>query len=76
VATARIVKPDDEVSLISTNGVMIRMNVRDISQMGRATRGVKVMDIGEGDGVASMARISADILTGEGDVSESESMEK
>lgn len=38
---------------------MIRMKVRDISQMGRATRGVRVMDIDDKDGVASMARISA-----------------
>jgi DNA gyrase subunit A len=46
---------------------MIRMFVRDISQMGRSTRGVRVMDIGEGDSVASMARISAEILAGEGE---------
>jgi DNA gyrase subunit A len=70
IATAKIVKLDDEISLISINGVMIRMKVRDISQMGRATRGVRVMDIDDGDGVASMARISADILAGEGDTSE------
>jgi DNA gyrase subunit A len=70
ISTARIVKLDDEVSMISTNGVMIRMKVRDISQMGRATRGVRVMDIDDGDSVASMARISAEILAGEGDTSE------
>jgi DNA gyrase subunit A len=70
IATARIVKLDDEVSMISTNGVMIRMKVRDISQMGRSTRGVRVMDIDDGDSVASMARISAEILAGEGDTSE------
>lgn len=70
IATAKIVKLDDEISLISINGVMIRMKVRDISQMGRATRGVRVMDIDDGDGVASMARISAEILAGEGDTSE------
>ncbi len=67
ISTARIVKLDDEVTFISTNGVMIRMYVRDISQMGRSTRGVRVMDIGEGDSVASMARISAEILAGEGE---------
>lgn len=67
IASARIVQEDDEVSFISTNGVMIRLNVKDISQMGRATRGVRVMDIDEGDKVASMARVSADMLAGEGD---------
>jgi DNA gyrase subunit A len=70
IASARIVKLDDEITLISTNGVMIRLFVRDISQMGRTTRGVKVMDIGAGDSVASIARISAEILAGEGEIPE------
>jgi DNA gyrase subunit A len=70
IAAARIVQPDDEISLISSNGVLIRMNVADISLMGRATRGVHVMDMVEGHTVASMARISAHMLTGEGDESE------
>ena len=46
------------------------MNVSDISVMGRATRGVRVMDMVEGHSVASMARIQADMLLGEGDKSE------
>ncbi len=75
IATAKIVKPDDEISLISTNGVLIRMKVKDISQMGRATRGVRVMDIDDKDGVASMARISAEILAGEGEASENDVVE-
>jgi len=70
IATARIVQPDDEISLISSSGVLIRMNVSDISVMGRATRGVHVMDMVEGHSVASMARISASMLVGEGDESE------
>jgi DNA gyrase subunit A len=66
ISTARIVQDDDEITLISSNGVMIRMNVKDISIMGRATRGVHVMDIHEGQSVASMARIQASLLVGEG----------
>jgi DNA gyrase subunit A len=62
VSAARVVKPEDEISMISTNGVIIRMKVKDISVMGRATRGVRVMDMQDGDSVASMARISGDIL--------------
>ncbi len=76
IASARIVKLDDEITLISTNGVMIRLYVRDISQMGRTTRGVRVMDIGAKDSVASMARISAEILAGEGDGTENPPGEK
>jgi len=70
IATARIVQPDDEISLISTSGVLIRMSVSDISVMGRATRGVHVMDMVEGHTVASMARIKASMLIGEGDENE------
>ncbi|OJX38039.1 MAG: DNA gyrase subunit A [Chloroflexi bacterium 44-23] len=70
IATARIVQPDDEISLISTSGVLIRMSVSDISVMGRVTRGVHVMDMVEGHTVASMARIKASMLIGEGDENE------
>jgi len=62
LAAARIVEEEDEVTLISTNGVIIRLNVEDISSMGRTTRGVRVMDINDGDSVATMARINASIL--------------
>ncbi len=72
IATARIVQPDDEISLISSSGVLIRMSVGDISLMGRATRGVHVMDMVEGHTVASMARISASMLGGEGNEGEAE----
>jgi DNA gyrase/topoisomerase IV subunit A len=34
------------------------MKVRDISQTGRATRGVRVMDLGAADTVVSVARIA------------------
>jgi len=44
--------------------------------MGRTTRGVRVMDIGAKDSVASMARISAEILAGEGDGTENPPGEK
>ena len=64
LAAARIVEKDDEVTLISSNGVLIRLNVNDISSMGRTTRGVRVMDIGDGDSVATMAVINASILEG------------
>jgi len=60
IAVARVVEEDDEVTLISASGLIIRMKVKDISQTGRATRGVRVMDLVSGDSVVSLARISAD----------------
>jgi DNA gyrase subunit A len=58
IATARVVKENDEVTLISASGLIIRMKVKDISQTGRATRGVRVMDLGSGDTVVTVARIA------------------
>jgi len=58
IATARVVEENDEVTLISASGLIIRMKVKDISQTGRATRGVRVMDLTSGDIVVSVARIA------------------
>lgn len=67
VAAARVVEDDDEVTLISASGIIIRMKVRQISQLGRATRGVRVMDLSAGDSVASVAVISASNIQNGGD---------
>ena len=57
IAEARVVQEVDEISLISSNGIVIRMSVADISIQGRATRGVTIMNLEMGDSVAAMARI-------------------
>ena len=57
IAEARVVQEEDEISLISSNGIVIRMSVADISIQGRATRGVTIMNLEKGDTVAAMARI-------------------
>jgi DNA gyrase subunit A len=60
VAVARVVQADeDDITLISTNGIVMRTKAKNIAQLGRATRGVRVMHLGEGDAVATMARFSA-----------------
>lgn len=62
IAGAKIVKPSDDLTIISTNGVVLRTQVKDIKQAGRATRGVKVINLNDGDSVASLARMAADDL--------------
>ncbi len=57
ITEARVVQEKDEVSLISSGGIVIRLAVKDISTQGRATRGVTIMHLEEGDTVAAMARI-------------------
>jgi len=58
ISTARVVEAENDLTLISASGLIIRMKVKDINQTGRATRGVRVMDLANGDKVASVAHIS------------------
>jgi DNA gyrase subunit A len=59
ITVARVVQPEDDlITLISANGIVMRTKAETIAQFGRATRGVRVMNIQEGDTVAAMARIS------------------
>jgi len=62
IISARVVEADDDLSLISTGGIILRTKVGTISQMSRATQGVRVMDLKKGDTVAAMARISDKML--------------
>jgi DNA gyrase subunit A len=58
IATARVVKEDDQVTLISTSGVVLRLSVKSIRSQGRATRGVRLMQLENGDAISTLARIS------------------
>ena len=49
---------DDEVMLITDRGKILRCKVSGISTMGRATQGVRVMNLGEDEQVAAMARLA------------------
>jgi DNA gyrase subunit A len=57
VVAATLVNPDDEIMLIGTNGVLIRMRVNEIREMGRSTQGVTLMSLGNGDKLAGLSRI-------------------
>ena len=58
IAAARVVQADDDLTIISAGGVVLRMPVKDVRQAGRATRGVRLMEVDEGDRIASLARIA------------------
>lgn len=60
IASARVVKKKDDLTIISANGVVLRTNIGAIKQAGRATRGVRVINLDKGDSVASIAVISAE----------------
>jgi DNA gyrase subunit A len=53
----RVVRDNHEIMLQSRDGVVIRMRADGISRYGRATQGVKVMNMREGDVVSAIARM-------------------
>ena len=57
VVAAFMVGLDDEIVAVSSGGVMIRMPVRDISSQGRDATGVRLMNLDDGQTVASVAPI-------------------
>ncbi|MFN7035857.1 MAG: DNA gyrase subunit A [Bellilinea sp.] len=59
ISAVRVVEENDDITLVSASGLIIRLKVKDISRTGRATRGVRLMVLGDDDSVASVARISA-----------------
>ncbi|MCP4541439.1 MAG: DNA gyrase subunit A, partial [Chloroflexi bacterium] len=60
VAAARVVRSDDEVSIISAGGVALHAPASDVPQMGRATRGARVIELKGGDGVSLVAVVSGE----------------
>ena len=71
IVTARVVQESDDLTLISANGIILRLKVNKIKEAGRATRGVHLIRLQSGDGLAAIARIAAADLVKVG-VSDSE----
>ena len=57
ISVARAVRADQEVILVSRDGIVMRTRAETISQQGRSTQGVAVMNIGDDDAVAALAQI-------------------
>ena len=51
------VDTDDEIMMINSDGVIIRMSCSDISILGRITSGVKLMNLGDDEQVVSVAKV-------------------
>jgi len=74
VVGARIVKDGDELMLINSDGIIIRLNVADISTTSRNTMGVTLMKTGEDVNIVAMAKINYTDLNDE-DIANEESEE-
>ena len=55
IVAARVVDERDQITIITGNGIMLRTPVSGISQIGRLTRGVRIVNLDEGDTVAALA---------------------
>ena len=55
IVSARAVSDEDELTVISVNGLVLRIPVNTISRQGRDSQGVRVMDLKDDDAVASVA---------------------
>lgn len=61
VGVKSLVDDEVEVIIISNQGQTIRLGLRDIPALGRATQGVRIMRMNDGDSVASLALVDAQI---------------
>ena len=57
VVDIKEVVTDDELMLITQKGIIIRQPVKQISVIGRATQGVKLINLGAGDKLVDVARV-------------------
>ncbi len=57
VGVKRLIDDSQEIILISSNGQTIRLGLGDIPELGRATQGVRIMRLNEGDKVVSLALV-------------------
>ena len=62
IVAARVIQQADDLTIITSNGVAIRIKVKDVRQAGRSTKGVHLIKPQPGDSVASVARIAAEDL--------------
>jgi DNA gyrase subunit A len=57
VVAARLVNDEDEIMLITTGGVLIRTRVKEIRELGRATQGVTLINLGAGEKLSGLEKI-------------------
>lgn len=61
LVAVRTVNGSEDIMLITINGILIRMDVNDISTTGRSTQGVRLIRLSEDETVATVARVKKDI---------------
>lgn len=62
---AMVVGEDDDIMLINSDGIIIRMKASEVSRLGRATQGVKIMSVNEDANIIAMAKVAKDDMDDE-----------
>ncbi|OPY58852.1 MAG: DNA gyrase subunit A [Pelotomaculum sp. PtaU1.Bin035] len=57
VVAVQVVRDEEEIMMISAEGIIIRLKAGDISTMGRSTQGVTLMRLDQGDSVVAVAKV-------------------
>ena len=55
---AMVVDDDDDIMLINSDGIIIRMQASEVSRLGRATQGVKIMSVAGDANIIAMAKLA------------------
>ncbi|HUT29241.1 MAG TPA: DNA gyrase subunit A [Sedimentisphaerales bacterium] len=61
VVTLKAVQDDDELMMITANGIIIRTGLEEVRSIGRNTQGVRLIKLGAGDKLVAAAKIAADV---------------
>lgn len=65
VVGVKAVTDENEIMMITTEGIIIQLRMQDISTLGRITSGVKMMDLEEGVKIAKIAKVREKLSNGE-----------
>ena len=60
MTAVKVVDGSEDIMLITNKGMLIRMDVNDVSVIGRSTQGVRLIRLGEDELVATVARVDKD----------------
>jgi DNA gyrase subunit A len=67
VVAATLVRPEDEIMLITDKGVLVRTRVSEVRELGRATQGVTLIALDPGSQLIGLQRIVENDANGDGD---------
>ena len=68
VVGAKLVSDEDEIMFITTGGVLIRTRVSEIRGMGRATQGVTLISLDDGEKLAGLEKVAESVAEVDGDI--------